>query len=139
MRKMRDGSRAWRTDLLMTRSRIERMTTRRDVLFAMGFGAVAAPFSAFAQSQPGQPGKIPRIGFLARTSADTLGPLLDSFRQGLRDLGWVDGRSIGIEYRFGDGQLDRLNELASELVRLNVDVIVTVDTPPTQAAKQATR
>jgi putative ABC transport system substrate-binding protein len=123
----------------MTRSRIERMTTRRDVLFAMGFGAVAAPFSAFAQSQPGQPGKIPRIGFLARTSADTLAPLLDSFRQGLRDLGWVDGRSIGIEYRFGDGQLDRLNELASELVRLNVDVIVTVDTPPTQAAKQATR
>jgi putative ABC transport system substrate-binding protein len=83
----------------MTRSRIERMTTRRDVLFAMGFGAVAAPFSAFAQSQPG---KIPRIGFLARTSADTLAPLLDSFRQGLRDLGWVDGRSIGIEYRFGD-------------------------------------
>jgi putative tryptophan/tyrosine transport system substrate-binding protein len=65
-------------------------------------------------------------------------PLLDSFRQGLRDLGWVEGNNISIEYQFGDGQLIRLRQLAEALVRLKVDVIVTVDTPPTQAAKQAT-
>jgi putative ABC transport system substrate-binding protein len=107
---------------------------RRELIILIG-GAAAWPVAAYAQQQPG---KIPRIGFLARTSAATLSPLMDSFRQGLRDLGWVEGRSIRIEYQFGDGQFDRLGELASELVRLQVDVIVTVDTPPTQAVKQAT-
>jgi putative tryptophan/tyrosine transport system substrate-binding protein len=51
---------------------------------------------------------------------------VDSFRQGLRDLGWIEGKSISIEYQFGDGQLSLLGELAAELVRRNVDVIVTV-------------
>src|ERR1019366_4387759 len=85
-----------------------------------------------------QAGKLRRIGFLARTSAASLSPFLDSFRQGLRDLGWVEGGNIIIEYQFGDGQFNRLAELADTLVRSNVDVIVTVDTPPTQAAKSAT-
>jgi putative ABC transport system substrate-binding protein len=99
-------------------------------------GGAAAMWSVTARAQ--QSGKVPRIGFLARTSAASLSPLLDSFRQGLRDRGWVEGKNISIEYQFGDGQLDRLDELAAALVRLKVDVIVTVDTPPTQAAKQAT-
>jgi putative ABC transport system substrate-binding protein len=107
---------------------------RREFITLIG-AAGAFPLAARAQ-QPS--GKVPRIGFLARTSAASLSPLLDSFRHGLRDLGWVEGNNIGIEYQFGDGQLIRLRELAEALVRLKVDVIVTVDTPPTQAAKQAT-
>jgi putative tryptophan/tyrosine transport system substrate-binding protein len=108
---------------------------RRDFITLFCGATVAWPLGAYAQ-QPS--GKVPRIGFLARTSAASLSPLLDSFRQGLRDLGWVEGNNIVIEYQFGDGQLIRLRELAEALVRLKVDVIVTVDTPPTQAAKQAT-
>jgi putative tryptophan/tyrosine transport system substrate-binding protein len=108
---------------------------RREFITLLGSAAAAAPFASLAQ-QPS--GRVPRIGFLARTSADSLSPLLDSFRQGLRDLGWIEGKSIIIEYQFGDGQLSRLGEFAAELVRRNVDVIVTVDTPPTQAAQKAT-
>jgi putative tryptophan/tyrosine transport system substrate-binding protein len=108
---------------------------RREFITLLGSTAAAAPFASLAQRQSGT---VPRIGFLARTSADSLSPLLDSFRQGLRDLGWIDGKNISIEYQFGDGQLSRLGELANELVRRNVDVIVTVDTPPTQAAQKAT-
>jgi putative tryptophan/tyrosine transport system substrate-binding protein len=107
---------------------------RRTFIGGVAGGLLAAPFTLLAQ----QSGRVRRIGFLARTSADSLSPLLDSFRQGLRDLGWIEGKSISIEYQFGDGQLSRLGELATELVRRNVDVIVTVDTPPTQAAQKAT-
>ena len=98
-------------------------------------GLLTVPLAARAQQMSG---RVPRIGLLARTSAESLSPLVDSFRQGLRDLGWVEGKNISIEYQFGDGQLSRLGELAAELVRRNVDVIVTVDTPPTQAAQKAT-
>ena len=63
---------------------------------------------------------------------------IEAFRQKLHDLGWIEGSNIGIAYRDADGELNRLDSLALELVDLNVDVIVTVDTPPTQAAKRAT-
>ena len=106
-----------------------------ELVGGMASVATAWPLAARAQQQSG---KVPRIGFLARTSAASLSTLLDSFRQGLRDLGWVEGNYISIEYQFGDGQFNRLGELAAALVRLRVDVIVTVDTPPTQAAKQTT-
>jgi putative ABC transport system substrate-binding protein len=102
--------------------------------FIVFLGGAAGLWSVTAAAQ----GRIPRIGFLARTSAASLSPLLDSFRRGLRDLGWVEGNNVNVEYQFGDGQLDRLGELAATLVRQKVDVIVTVDTPPTQAAKLAT-
>jgi putative ABC transport system substrate-binding protein len=105
---------------------------RREFITLLG-GAAALPFGAHAQ----QPGKA-RIGLLARSSAASISPLLDSFRKGLRDLGWVEGENLGIEYQFGNGELARLPELAEALVRLKVGVIVTVDTPPTQAAKAAT-
>jgi putative ABC transport system substrate-binding protein len=82
--------------------------------------------------------KVRRIGFLTRKTDASVSAQIDAFRQRLRDLGWVEGESISIEYRDADGQLDRLRALADELVALNVDVVVTVDTPPTQAAKQAT-
>jgi putative ABC transport system substrate-binding protein len=106
---------------------------RRQFITLFGGATVAWPLGAYAQ----QPGKA-RIGLLARTSAASISPLLDSFRKGLRDLGWVEGNNISIEYQFGNGELGRLRELAETLAGLKVDVIVTVDTPPTQAAKQAT-
>jgi putative ABC transport system substrate-binding protein len=115
-------------------SRLGIFMKRRALLLALGGAAASWPLAARAQPT----GKVRRIGFLARTSAASLAPLLDSFRQGLRDLGWVEGGNVSIEYQFGDGQLNRLAELADALVRSSVDVIVTVDTPPTQAAKSAT-
>src|SRR6266480_6978497 len=109
---------------------------RREFMTLVGSAAVAAtPFAAFAQRQSG---KVPRIGFLTRKTDASVSAQIDAFRQGLRDLGWVEGKSISIEYRDADGKTDRLSALAAELVGLNLDVIVTVDTPPTQAAQQAT-
>src|ERR1700694_4171435 len=104
------------------------MSTRRKLLFALGAGALVSPQILFAQQELRKP---PRIGFLTRSSGASVSLLIDAFRQGLRDLGWVEGKSISIEYRDAEGQLDRLPALAAELVGLNVDVIVTVDTPPT--------
>jgi putative ABC transport system substrate-binding protein len=71
-----------------------------------------------------QPEKIPRIGFLLAPARSTVSEPLDAFRQGLRELGYVEGRNIVVEYRYAEGNLDRLPELAGELVRLNVAVIV---------------
>jgi putative ABC transport system substrate-binding protein len=107
---------------------------RRDFLGLAGGAVVARPIGALAQPS----GKVARIGFLTRKTDASVSTQIEAFRQGLRDLGWVEGKSITIEYRDAEGQADRLRALAAELVALNVDVIVTVDTPPTQAAKQAT-
>jgi putative ABC transport system substrate-binding protein len=89
-----------------------------------------------AQAQ--QPQKNPRIGFLSATSPSTIPARLDAFRQGLRDFGYVEGKNIVIEYRYADGKLDRVPALATELVRLNVDVIVTGGSAATRPAKEAT-
>ena len=85
-----------------------------------------------------QPAKVPRIGFLGAASASGYAPQLKAFREGLRDLGYVEGKNIAIEYRWAGGKHDRLAGLAAELVRLKVDVLVTHGTPGTRAAKQAT-
>jgi putative ABC transport system substrate-binding protein len=107
---------------------------RRTFLAGTGAVLVAAPFAADAQ----QAGKVPRIGFLGtRTLSDT-SPLLDAFRQGLRELGWVEGQNIVIDYRFAEGRFDRLPDLAAELVRLKVAIIVAAPTPAAVAAKKAT-
>jgi putative ABC transport system substrate-binding protein len=108
---------------------------RRDFITLIGGAAAPWPLAVRAQQQSG---KVPRIGFLTRASDASVAAQIDAFRQSLRDLGWVEGKSISIEYRDAEGQADRLPGLAAELVGLNVDVIVTVDTPPTQAAKRAT-
>ncbi len=110
------------------------MNTRRKLLFALERGCVS-PQTLFARQELK---KAARIGFLTRKIDASVSAQIDAFRQGLRDLGWVEGNNISIEYRDAEGQADRLRGLAAELVTLNVDVIVTVDTPPTQAAKQAT-
>src|SRR5215831_10580896 len=85
-----------------------------------------------------QPKKIPRIGYLALSAPATTTFRADAFRQGLRQFGYAEGKDFVIEYRSGDGTLHRLNELAAELVRLKVDVIVTTGPTPTRAAKAAT-
>jgi len=85
-----------------------------------------------------QPQKIPRIGTLWPYSPATAAPWEQAFHQGLRDLGWIEGKNIQIERRYSDGQDARLPDLAAELVHLNVNVIVTSITPDTLAAKNAT-
>ena len=90
--------------------------------------------SAHAQ----QPGKIFRIGFLDASTASGSAVLLDAFRQELRKLGWIEGKNIAIEYRFAEQKSERLPELAADLVRLKVDLIVVAGTPAALAAKKAT-
>ena len=86
-----------------------------------------------------QPKKVPRIGLLGSGSPSSARVGVDAFRQGLRDLGYVEGQNIAIEYRYAEGKIDRLPELAVELVRLRVDVIVVNATNATLAVKDATR
>ena len=93
-------------------------------------------FGAVAQAQ--QPTKIPRIGFLAGVALPALSSRTEAFRQGLRELGYVEGKNIIIEWRSAEGKTDQLPALAAELVRLNVDVIVTAGSTPTGPAKEAT-
>jgi putative ABC transport system substrate-binding protein len=107
---------------------------RRDFITLLGGAAVAWPLGASAQ----QPGKVIRIGFLGLTTAESLPKRPEAFRAGLRDLGYQEGRDIVIEYRWADEKYDRLPALLAELVRLNVDVIVTHGTPGVLAAKRAT-
>jgi ABC-type uncharacterized transport system substrate-binding protein len=106
---------------------------RREFITFVG-GAAGWPFAASAQ----QSGKIFRIAYLGTSSPSLERHVLDAFRQKLRELGHVDGENIAMEYRWAEGQDDRLPELATELVRLKPDVIVTTGTPGTLAAKQAT-
>ena len=94
-----------------------------------------APCSA-ADAQ--QPGKIFRIGFLDTSTASGSAVLVDAFRQELSKLGWIEGKNITIEYRFAEQKPERLPELAADLVRLKVDLIVTSGDTPPLAAKKAT-
>src|SRR5262249_52147294 len=93
-------------------------------------------FELFTPAEAQQPGKIFRIGFLDSSTAS--GILLDAFRQELSKLGWIEGKNVTFEYRFAEQKSERLPELAAELVRLKVDVIVTASPQPTRSAKQAT-
>ncbi len=108
---------------------------RRQLLVVLGAGALAAPLACFAQPQ----GKVWRIGMLDTVSPKLNAANLDAFRQGLRELGYVEGRSYIIEYRSADGRSERFPDLATDLVSLKVDLIVTRGTPAALAAKNATR
>src|SRR5215470_112557 len=100
-------------------------------------GLLAIPFAA--EAQPTRK-TIPRIAFLTTTSPDdSPNPGVDAFRQGLRDLGYVEGQSIAIEWRYGRGRTDQFPEYAAEVVRLKVDVIVAANTPAGRAAQMATK
>src|SRR6516165_4811222 len=107
---------------------------RRDFITLLGGAAAAWPLAARAQ----QTGKPPTIALLGSAT-----PLVDSqrvaaFVQRLRELGWIDGRNVAIEYRWGEGRNERFAEIAAEFVRLKVDVIVASTTPAVIAAKQVT-
>jgi ABC-type uncharacterized transport system substrate-binding protein len=91
---------------------------------------------AIAEAQ--QPGKVARIGYLDNSTASGSAVVLEAFRQELGKLGWIEGKNITIEYRFGEGKRDHLPELAADLVRLKVDLIVTAGDPAASAAKKAT-
>jgi putative tryptophan/tyrosine transport system substrate-binding protein len=106
---------------------------RREFITLISGAAAAWPLAARAQ----QPARVPRIGFLFY-GAPELSLEIDAFRQGLRELGYIEGQNIFVEYRFAGGQVGKLPELAAELVRLKVEVIVTPTMPASMAAKQAT-
>jgi len=107
------------------------------LLVTLALGILSTPLSTEAQ----QPAKVPRIGVLVPFPAPTPAapsPTLEAFRQGLRELGRVEGQNIAVEYRYAEGKFERLPDLAAELVRLKVDVIVTSSDPAIRAVKQAT-
>jgi putative tryptophan/tyrosine transport system substrate-binding protein len=99
-------------------------------------GVVLLAVAVIADAQ--QPKKIYRIGYLSGIDAATHSTRSDTFRQTLRELGYIEGQNIIIEYRYAEGKLDRLPELAAELVRLKVDIVLSSAPPPTRAAKSAT-
>jgi putative ABC transport system substrate-binding protein len=110
------------------------VVTRRAFIGSLAGGLLAAPLAAEGQ----QVRKVARIGYLTGGSSSDAPHLREAFRDGLRELGWVEGDNIVIDYRFSEGRYDRLPELATDLVRLKVDLIVTVATPGAVAAKNAT-
>ena len=100
--------------------------------------AITLLFACIHTAEAQQPTKIPRIGFFSSISSSIFSARAEAFRQGLRELGYVEGKNIVIEWRSAEGKADRLPALAAELVRLKVDVIVSPGPGPTRAAKQAT-
>jgi putative ABC transport system substrate-binding protein len=107
----------------------------RVVIFALLVLVLGSVFSANAQ----QTKKVPRIGFLNPGSSPSTDSRIEAFRLGLRELGYVEGKDIVIERRYAEARLDRLGEMARDLVHLKVDVIFAVGTPSVEAAKEATQ
>jgi putative ABC transport system substrate-binding protein len=107
---------------------------RREIISLIGSAAVAWPLATRAQQA-----KVYRIGVLELVSPALNAPRLEAFRQGMREHGYIEGRDYTLEYRSADGNDERFSDLAAELVRLNVDLIVTSGTPAVLAAKNATR
>jgi ABC-type uncharacterized transport system substrate-binding protein len=108
------------------------MMNRRAFIGRLALGALGAPLAVEAQSA-----RVPRIGMLS-TGNPRSAPIFQAFEQTLRELGYVEGQNVAIEFRNAEGQVDRVPGLAAELVRLNVNVIVTASDPATRAAKEAT-
>ena len=105
-------------------------------IIGLSLGALLFALCVSAQAQ--QPGKIFRIGFLDNSTASGSAVLVEAFRQEMSKLGWIEGKNITIEYRFAEQKYERLPELVADLVRLKVDLIVTVGSRPALAAKSAT-
>jgi len=110
------------------------MLNRRTLLVTLGSTA-AAVSSSFAQQQPRKP---PRIGWLVPTTQAEWDSLLEEYRLGMRELGYIEGRTVETEYLYADGQFDRLPDLVAKLVEHKVDLIFTASTPAIIAAKRAT-
>jgi len=114
------------------------MNNRRGFLLALGASVFAAPLRSFAQQQPG---KVWRVGFLAhRSRPDSVDEEtnLGAFPRGMRELGYVEGKNLEIQWRFAEGKAERLPGLVAELIQLKVDVIVASDSISTKAAQKAT-
>ena len=107
---------------------------RREFISLLGGAAAAWPLAARAQ----QLARIPRVGFLGNSTAALEANLVGPFRDGLRELGYEEGRDIVIEYRWADGRYERFPALIAELIALKVDTIVTAGTPASLAVKNAT-
>jgi putative ABC transport system substrate-binding protein len=107
---------------------------RREFITLLGGAAAAGPFTVRAQQSAA---KLPTIGFLGSTTPSTMSQWVAAFLQRLRELGWIEGRTVAIEYRWADGRSERFAEIAAEFVRLKVDIIVTAG-GAVLAAKQAT-
>ncbi len=107
---------------------------RRTFLCGLTLGAFGAPLAA-----PAQTGKLHRVGFLGNSTAALEANLVGPFRERLRDLGYVEGRNVVIEYRWAEGKYERFPALIGELIALKVDVIVTAGTPASLAVKKATK
>src|SRR5262245_37433740 len=107
---------------------------RRVFVALLGSAAAALPLAARAQ----QAGKLPTIGYLGQSTLPVERQLVGAFVQRLGELGWTEGRTVAIEYRWGEGRIERAAEIAAEFVRFKVDVIVTSGTPQVIAARQAT-
>jgi putative ABC transport system substrate-binding protein len=112
----------------------EKKMKRKITEFTLGALLFALSFPAQAQ----QTGKVPRIGFLDGSTASGSAVLVEAFREEMSKLGWIEGKNIAIEYRFAEQKRERVPELAADLVRLKVDLIVASGTPPASAAKKAT-
>src|SRR5262245_47334123 len=110
------------------------MIGRREFIPLLGGAAAGWPLAAWAQ----QPGKLRTIGFLGGTTPAAQLQWTAAFVQRLRELGWVEGRNVAIEYRWAEGRSERYTEIATEFVRLKVDVIFTHGTPATILVKQTT-
>jgi len=109
----------------------------KDRILSFAFVALLLALSTIA-AQAQQPTKVARIGFLDPSTAAASEVLVDAFRQELSKLGWTEGKNIVIQYRFAEQKNDRLPELAGDLVRFKVDLIVAASTQPVLAAKSAT-
>jgi putative ABC transport system substrate-binding protein len=96
-------------------------------------------FAASPAAEAQAPGKVPRVGYVFPRAPSEAHRLWDAARQGLRELGYVDGQNIALEVRWAEGRFERLPELVAELVRLKVDVLVVAATPGALAVKNATR
>jgi putative ABC transport system substrate-binding protein len=107
---------------------------RREFIALVGSVTTGWPLIARAQQAP----KLPTIGFLGSSTSSAMTAWIAAFVQRLHELGWMEGRTVAIEYRWGEGRDERYAQIADEFIRLKVNVIVTYGTPPTKAAKQAT-
>jgi putative ABC transport system substrate-binding protein len=103
----------------------------------LGFALIAL-LAACTSAEAQEPGKVPRIGYLCPTLPSSLLPQTEAFRQGLKELGYIEGKNIALEYRWGEGKIARMPDLAAQLVRLKVDVIVSCGPVATRFAKEAT-
>ena len=110
------------------------MNRRESIIAVVALGAAAGPIASFAQQQ----GKVWRVGFLTLRPASENSQDTDAFLKGMRELGYVEGKNLVVEWRFADGKFKRLPGLAAELVQLKVDVIVAVASPAIGAAQKAT-